>query len=108
MLHDLELGVLTVCDDILGIHLPIGDELGDGVHYLRVWPYGVGGSHVDIGQGNAQGHCLAAGEQLLPFVDVGDRLGSQGPLLALRAATIWPKPTGSTSFTSWPWPVMRA
>jgi len=65
VLHDLELAVLAVGDDVLDIHLAVRDELGRRLHHAVVRPDRVGGHDVHIGQPDGLGDRLAAGRELL-------------------------------------------
>src|SRR5579875_56275 len=69
VLDDLELAVLAVGDDVLGVELAVGDQLRDLVHHLRVGADGVCRDYVHVGQPHTVGHGLTAGEQLLGLVD---------------------------------------
>ena len=65
VLHDLELRVLAVRDDVLSVKLPVRDDLGQHVHDLGVRANRIGSDHVDVSEADRLGHGLAAGQQVL-------------------------------------------
>ena len=71
VLDDLELRMLAVGHDVLGVELAVGDDPGEVVHHLRVRADRVGRDDVHVGQADGLRHRLAAGEQLLPLVRDG-------------------------------------
>src|SRR5207249_3948170 len=70
VLHDLDLAVLAVGDDVLDVHLAVGNELGRGMHHAVVRTDRIGGHDVDIGEADRFGDGLASGRELLGL-DVG-------------------------------------
>src|SRR6059058_1461170 len=50
VLDDLELRVLALGDDVLAIHLTVGDQLRHVLHHRVVGPDGIGGDDVDVGE----------------------------------------------------------
>src|SRR5687768_15706331 len=71
MLHDLELAVLTIGDDVLDVHLSVGDELRRCLHDAVVRPDGVGRHHVDVRETDRLGDGLAARRELLGLDLIG-------------------------------------
>src|SRR6266540_1830411 len=65
VLHDLELAVLSVGDDVLDVHLAVGDELRGGLHHAVVRADGVRRHHVDVGEADGFGDGFAARRELL-------------------------------------------
>ena len=69
VLHDLELRVLAVGDDVLGVEVAVGDHARQEVHHFGVGPDRVSRDDVHVGQAHAVGDGLAAGQQVLARVD---------------------------------------
>src|SRR5581483_2989214 len=65
VLHDLELAVLAVGDDVLDVHLARGDELRGGLHDAVVRTDRVRRHHVDVRETDRFGDGLAARCELL-------------------------------------------
>jgi hypothetical protein len=60
VLDDLELGMLAVGDNVLGVEFPVGDQLREGVHHLGVGTYRISGDHIHVGETYALCDGLAA------------------------------------------------
>src|SRR5262249_14700613 len=114
--NDLKLGVLAVGNDVLGIELTVGDELGDGVHHLGIRSYGVGSNDVHVRQPHCLRHRLTAGQEFLPLIelDVFEELGIAHacalfdfPLVSRLADSFLPTGTVSPGTTSMPVPVTK-
>jgi hypothetical protein len=65
VLDDLELAVLALGHDVLGLQLAARDLLGDRLHDGVVRPDRVRGDHVQVGEGQRLGDGLAPGDQEL-------------------------------------------
>ena len=65
MLDDLELAVLPVRDDVLDIHLAVGDELRRGLHHAVIRTDGIRRHDVDVGEADGLGDRLATRRELL-------------------------------------------
>ena len=68
--YDFELRMFAVGNDVFGIQLAVRNDLGEGVHDLRVWTNRIRGDDVDIRQTHRLGNRLTAGQQIFTFVDV--------------------------------------
>jgi hypothetical protein len=69
VLDDLELRVLAVGDDVLGVECSVSDQLRERVHDFGVRPDRISRDHVDVSQAYALRDRLTAVEQLLALVD---------------------------------------
>src|SRR4029077_2545578 len=67
VLRDLELAVLALGDDVLGVLLTIGDLLGYVLHQRIVRPDRIRGKDIDVGQLRGHRDRLAAADQGLLF-----------------------------------------
>src|SRR2546425_6655834 len=62
--------MFAVGNVVLGIQFAIRDDLGEGVHNLCIWPDRIRGDDVHIRQPHGLRDRLAAGQQILAFVNV--------------------------------------
>src|SRR5438067_1209384 len=67
VLDQLELGVLAFGDDVLAVHLAVGDHRRDRLHDRVIRPDRIGSDDVHVGQPQRVGDSLGAREQQLLF-----------------------------------------
>src|SRR5262249_57496503 len=60
VLDDLELRVLAVRDDVLGVELTVGDQFRERVHHLGIGTDRISGDHVHVRQAHAMRDGLTA------------------------------------------------
>jgi len=65
VLHDLELAVFAIGDDVLDVHLAVRDELRGGLHHAVVRADRVRGHDVDVSKADRLGDRLTAAHELL-------------------------------------------
>ena len=65
MLHNLKLGVLALCDDVIKVESTVGLEAGHILHHRVIGPDGICGNYVNVGQGARDADGLTPADEFL-------------------------------------------